>query len=360
MKSSRKIGANTSLTAVRRQPVALWLFGMCALVALMVIVGGATRLTDSGLSITEWKPVTGALPPMSASHWVEEFEKYKSIPEYEQVNFGMSLDDFKTIYWWEWGHRFLGRLIGIAFIVPLIFFVLTKRIARPLALPLFGLFVLGGLQGALGWYMVQSGLSDRVDVSQYRLAAHLGLAIILYGSMFWLALELISKQPAARDAGYLRYLSVALVVGVYLQIILGAFVAGLRAGKTFNSWPLMGGKFFPDGYFSASPKFIDLFETIAAVQFNHRIGAYLVGAVGIWIFILARRTTLQKRANMVLTFIVIQIVLGVWTVIAATPVALGLAHQAGALCLFTAVLYMAHGCTRSMEITVSSSSPAGT
>ncbi len=333
--------APTPATSAPRQ-IAVWLFIMCGLVALMVIVGGATRLTDSGLSITEWRPVTGAIPPLSEAAWQEEFAKYKTIPEYQQVNAGMSLDAFKVIYWWEWSHRFLGRLLGVAFFAPFLYFVAVGKARGALALKLGGLFVLGGLQGTLGWWMVSSGLADRVDVSQYRLAAHLGLAVLLFGAMFWLALDL---WPDEKPQGPRRFLpaSLALAAAVYAQIILGAFVAGLRAGHSFNTWPLMDGKFFPDGYFEGAPGFSDLFETMAAVQFNHRIGAYLVAAFSLWFWFVARKTALRDRASFVLHVVAVQIFLGVITVIAATPIGLGLLHQAGALILFAAALYAAHG-----------------
>lgn len=324
------------------RPVALWLFFMCALIAIMVIVGGATRLTDSGLSITEWAPVTGTVPPLSEAAWDEEFAKYKTIPEYKLVNAGMSLDQFKEIYWWEWGHRFLGRVIGIAFFIPFVFFVATGRARGWLAVKLGALFLLGGAQGALGWWMVSSGLSDRVDVSQYRLAAHLGLAIALFAAMFWLALDLSGKGRKSRALPIFPA-ALALAAGIYLQMILGAFVAGLRAGSMYNTWPLMDGKFFPDAYFSASPRFADLFETMAAVQFNHRIGAYLVAAGAVWFFLAARKSAIEERAQFVLFAVAIQVLLGVWTVIAGTPLGLGLLHQAGALALLAAALYAAHG-----------------
>ena len=329
--------------AARR--IAVWLFIMCGLVAAMVIVGGATRLTDSGLSITEWRPVTGAVPPLSEEAWLGEFEKYKTIPEYETVNFGMSLDEFKVIYWWEWGHRFLGRVIGLAFLFPLVFFVATKKTTPPLALKLFGLFILGGLQGALGWYMVQSGLADRIDVSQYRLAAHLSLAVVLFALMFWLALDLWPSPKVNAPRG-LFIGAAALSAGVFAQMMLGAFVAGLRGGRTFNSWPLMDGKFFPDGYFAGAPGFNDLFETIAATQFNHRIGAYLVAAGALWFWLAARKTSAGPRARLLLAAIGLQIVLGVWTLLAATPISLGLLHQAGALGVFGVALYTMHGIKR--------------
>ena len=339
-----------------RRLVAFWLFAMAALVALMVIVGGATRLTDSGLSIVEWRPVTGAIPPLSEAGWQAEFEKYKTIPEYEEVNWGMSLSAFKEIYWWEWGHRFLGRLIGIAFLLPLMFFAATRRIDRRLGAKLGGLFLLGGLQGAVGWWMVSSGLTERVDVSQYRLAAHLALAVLLFGAMFWLALDLVSRRKETRSN--LSPFAMALAIGVYLQMILGAFVAGLRAGRTFNTWPLMDGAFFPSGYFVDAPRWRDLFETAAAVQFNHRLGAYLLAAATLWLYLAARRTQMKRHAQFLLAAVALQVALGVWTVLAATPIALGLAHQAGAILVFAAALALAHGCSNSISITRSSASAA--
>jgi cytochrome c oxidase assembly protein subunit 15 len=346
----------TSQEIKSSRPVAIWLFAMCALVALMVIVGGATRLTDSGLSITEWRPVTGAVPPLSEADWLAEFEKYQTIPEYEQVNWGMSLGEFKQIYWWEWGHRFLGRLIGLAFLIPLIGFSIARRIDRSLAVKLAGIFVLGGLQGALGWWMVSSGLTDRIDVSQYRLAAHLSLAVALFAAMFWLALDLVSTQRMG--APKLRGPTLGFAFAVYLQMILGAFVAGLRAGRVFNTWPLMNGKVFPDGYFDGPPALNHLFETAAAVQFNHRLGAYLVGIGAIWVFSLCRGAQIEPRARLLAAAVFIQIALGVWTVLAATPIALGLAHQAGALLVLSAALYLAHGSMNSMEMTSGSASAA--
>lgn len=338
------------------KPVALWLFGMCAIIALMVVVGGATRLTDSGLSIVEWRPVTGAVPPLGEADWLAEFEKYQAIPEYEQVNWGMSLAEFKKIYWWEWGHRFLGRLIGIAFLLPLIFFAATKRIDRDLGWKLGGLFILGGAQGALGWWMVSSGLSERVDVSQYRLAAHLGLAVALFAAMLWIALDLVSSRRAKPEP--LAPFAAAFAVGVYLQMILGAFVAGLRAGRTFNTWPLMDGRIFPDGYFSGEPGLNDLFETAAASQFNHRLGAYALAIAALFLFASTRKSAVRGRARLVLAAVFLQIALGVWTVLAATPVALGLAHQGGALIVFAAALFLVHGCSRSIEMRLSSSRAA--
>jgi len=331
-------------TGADRRRISAWLVVMCALVALMVTVGGATRLTDSGLSIVEWRPVTGAIPPLSEARWISEFGKYKTIPEYALVNKGMSLEEFKEIYWWEWGHRFLGRLIGLAFLIPLLYFLLTRKLSRGLALKLGGLFLLGGAQGALGWWMVASGLSERIDVSQYRLAAHLALAVTLFGLMFWLALSLRDPGPGmqAPVSRKLRLAAVFLVGAVFLQVILGAFVAGLRAGRVFNTWPLMDGRFFPAGYFHGAPGLADLFETPAAAQFNHRIGAYLLAAGALWFALAARRTALQGPARLLLAGVVAQALLGIATLIAGTPIALGLAHQAFALIVFAAALHAAY------------------
>ena len=327
--------------------ISAWLFFMCALVMLMVIVGGATRLTDSGLSITEWKPVTGALPPLSEAHWLSEFEKYQRIPEYEQINFGMSLDEFKFIYWWEWGHRFLGRLIGFAFFVPFVFFLVSRQLSRGLAVKLFGLLLLGGLQGFMGWYMVKSGLSERVDVSQYRLAAHLSLAVILFALMAWIALDLRFRDRAHEGVALRPKKPMAtgaflLTGAIFIQIILGAFVAGLRAGSTFNSWPLMDGQFFPAAYFSATPKFADIFESVAAVQFNHRLWAYVTFAAAILFFLKARATPIMRYAGLLLFAVSAQAILGIFTLVLHTPLWLGLLHQAGAILVLFMAIVTAH------------------
>lgn len=322
--------------------VRLWLLLLAGLVALMILVGGATRLTDSGLSIVEWRPVTGAIPPLTEADWLAEFEKYKAIPEYERVNWGMSLSAFKEIYWWEWGHRFLGRLIGLVFALPFAWFLMARRINRKLGLRLAAILALGALQGAVGWWMVASGLTERIDVSQYRLAAHLGLALILFGAILWLVFDLGERQHGSTANGNFRLIAAALAVGVYLQMILGAFVAGLRAGRSYNTWPLMDGRFFPEGYFADGPRFADLFETAAAVQFNHRLGAYLLLAAATVFAILARRCQLGGLAAGLLAALVAQASLGIWTVLAATPISLGLAHQGGALVAFAIALRLTH------------------
>ncbi|MGB1087623.1 MAG: COX15/CtaA family protein [Alphaproteobacteria bacterium] len=325
--------------------VGLWLMFVCAFLAAIVLVGGLTRLTDSGLSITEWKPVTGMVPPLSVEDWQEEFSKYKQIPEYEIVNKGMSLDDFKTIFWWEWGHRFLARTVGIVFLVSFLYFLIRGRIEKA-AIPRFVfIFVLGGAQGALGWFMVSSGLTERVDVSQYRLAAHLGLAIIIYGYIFWSALPYLIGRGHEGPPGLA--MGARLLVGlVFLQIISGAFVAGIHAGRVYNTWPLMDGRFIPDGLFDMVPKGAAMFEDHLTAQFDHRMLAYVVLA-GIAALVYAgfeRRANLPKGAMTslwVLGAVALgQVVLGILTLIHVVPIGLAAAHQLGALVLFTAMLFV--------------------
>ena len=326
------------------RPVAVWLTLMTVLIAVMVCVGGATRLTDSGLSITEWDLVMGALPPLSNADWQEAFALYKQIPEYESVNAGMTLSAFKTIYWWEWGHRNLGRFIGLAYLLPLAWFTARGRVRGRLALVLWSLFLLICLQGAIGWYMVASGLSERVDVSQYRLALHLGTALVLFCLIFWQVLSLGGTKRAGVGLRGLALVGLALCFG---QVTLGAFVAGLRAGSTYNTWPLMDGRFVPEGYFGDPASALDPFERIAAVQFNHRIGAYLLLAFAIYFAWRAAKAGAGRYGAAVLAAVTGQAVLGIWTVVAAVPLSLGLAHQAGALVVLSAFVWSAYALTGS-------------
>lgn len=332
------------------RPVAIWLFCICALVVLMVVVGGATRLTDSGLSITEWKPVTGALPPLSDEAWQEELTKYQQTPEYERVNHGMSMSEFKAIYWWEWGHRLLGRLIGVAFFVPFMWFWLRGKIARPLMPHLLVLFVLGGLQGLMGWYMVMSGLVDRVDVSQYRLTAHLGLAIAIFSYSFWLGLGLVFPASGAAGRHGLGFKIAALVAGLsFFQILLGGFVAGLHAGRIYTTWPLMDGAFIPDALFFMEPWWLNLFESRLTVQFNHRMGAYLLLIASLvqvgWVLRVQGGVKVLRITSIhVAGFVVLQAGLGIWTLLMAVPIGLGLMHQCGALLVLSAAIVHMHQC----------------
>ena len=328
-----------------RRAIAIWLGCVAALVFIMVVVGGLTRLTESGLSITEWKPVTGALPPMSEEHWQAEFDLYRQIPQYQLINKGMSLAAFKTIYWWEWSHRFLGRLIGLAFFVPFVWFLVTRRVERALLPRLAGLFVLGGMQGVLGWWMVMSGLTERTEVSQYRLAAHLGLATLIYMALVWTVLDL-QRGKATRALGGVAKAALALVVFVFLQTILGAFVAGLRAGAVYNTWPLMDGAWLPDGLLRMSPLWHNFFENHLTVQFQHRIAAYLLLLAALWHWFAARKTAAAQGAGLLLLAIILQAMLGIWTVLWVVPIPLGAAHQAGALIVLTVALWHAHRAMR--------------
>jgi heme a synthase len=312
--------------------VTVWLWAIAVLIFCMVIVGGATRLTDSGLSITEWKPLLGAVPPWNEAHWLEAFEKYKLIPEYQIQNKGMSLEDFKFIYWWEWGHRFLGRIIGVAFIVPLVFFIVTHRIGKALWPRLAALFVLGGLQGALGWYMVSSGLAERIDVSQYRLAAHLTLAVLLFAAVVYTALRMANKHEMIWTTA--RAVALAFVVLLFVQVAAGGFVAGLDAGHASYTWPKMNDAFVPDGLSNLQPVWKNWFENALAVQFNHRLLAY-----GLWTFALVQALWLRSSSSL-LVFIAVsgQALLGIFTVLWQVPLTTALLHQGGALIVLTAAL----------------------
>lgn len=335
--SARQIAARPYIRA--------WLFAMAGLIFCMVIVGGATRLTDSGLSITEWKPLLGAIPPLTHEAWLEAFEKYRAIPEYQLVNKGMSLAEFEFIYWWEWGHRFLGRFIGIAFLVPFLFFWLTGRIERQLVPRLAALFVLGGMQGALGWYMVKSGLVDRVDVSQYRLAAHLTLATIIFAAIFWTGLGIGRAHPRGLPPVALRGLGiVALIIA---QVALGGFVAGLDAGLGYNTWPLMDGQIVPQGLLATEPLWRNFFENALTVQFQHRVMAYLV-ILAIFAHIAFSRLRRKQDQATIQTgrlmgaAVLVQAGIGIWTLLAHVPISLGLIHQGGALVLLAVALAHLH------------------
>lgn len=336
----------------RGRRVALWLFAVCALLALMVVVGGATRLTHSGLSITEWRPVTGIVPPLSDEAWNDAFAKYKEIPQYRLRNPGMSVDEFRDIYWWEWIHRLLGRLIGFVFLLPLVWFAVTRQLSRPLIVRLSFIFLLGAAQGALGWYMVQSGLANRIDVSQYRLAAHLGLAFLIFGFTFWTALDCLGplwRRPPApsseQSSKWLPAAAIAVFALVFGQILLGALVAGLKAGFLYNTWPLMGSRLWPEDYWSHAPWFANWGENAAAVQANHRVGAYiLVAAVaGIWVGARPKATGPLRRALDGLAALTgLQVALGIATLLSVVWLPLALLHQLAALALFAASINLVH------------------
>jgi cytochrome c oxidase assembly protein subunit 15 len=322
-----------SLRAVR-----LWLWSVAGLVFLMVLVGGATRLTESGLSITEWKVITGILPPLTHAAWLVEFEKYKQIPQYAELFPTMTLGQFQTIFFWEWGHRILGRVIGLAFALPLAFFWIRGVLPRALKPKLVGLLALGGLQGAVGWWMVKSGLTGRVEVAQERLAIHLLLASITLTFLVWLAVGLKPKATEAmRAASRLKAASVALVVLTLAQIGLGGLVAGLRAGYTYNTWPLMDGRFIPplENLGRLSPFWANLVDNVTTVQFNHRMTAYALFALALWHAFDALRnaggTSAAKRAVVVAGLVACQAIIGIVTLVYVVPLHAALTHQGFAM-----------------------------
>jgi cytochrome c oxidase assembly protein subunit 15 len=316
--------------------VRLWLYAIAFLVFCMVIVGGATRLTDSGLSITEWRPLLGAIPPLSEADWLSAFEKYKLIPEYQIQNRGMALSEFKFIYWWEWAHRFLGRFIGVAFALPLIYFTLTRRIERTLWPKLLALFILGGAQGALGWYMVSSGLVDRIDVSQYRLAAHLTLAALIFAAIIWAAKGVRRKRQHPSSSG--DWFAILLVALILLQIAAGGFVAGLDAGQGFATWPKMDGHWIPSGLWVMAPGWKNIFENAMTVQFNHRIIAYVLLLAAV---MHAWRSRTQPAAILACA-VLAQACLGILTLLLHVPLAAALVHQAGAMIVLALAVWNLH------------------
>jgi cytochrome c oxidase assembly protein subunit 15 len=320
------------------------------LIFLMVVVGGITRLTLSGLAITEWKPVIGIIPPLSAADWAAEFAKYKQIPEYQAVHSGMTLAEFKGIFFWEYLHRLLGRLIGATFAVPFFWFLARRQLPRRLAPGLAAILMLGFAQGALGWYMVESGLTDRVEVSQYRLVAHLGLALAIYGAILWTALGIVRGPPASAPrssagSGW-RRAGEAVLALVTVTILAGGFVAGTRAGLTYNTFPLMDGSIVPAGYAQLHPFYLNWFENIAAVQFDHRLLAVTVAASVLLMWAAGLHARLPDPARLALHLLLLaatlQIALGISTLILVVPIPLAAAHQAGAVLLLSAVIYFRH------------------
>jgi heme a synthase len=316
---------------------------VAALVFLLVSVGGATRLTGSGLSITEWKPIMGMVPPLSEADWHDAFDKYRQIPQYQQVNKGMSLGAFKRIFWWEWTHRFLGRLVGFAFLVPFLALLAFGRIPRTLLPRLVGIFALGGLQGFIGWYMVSSGLVDRISVSQYRLAVHLGLAILILGALLWVALSLDERRGRRGAAAAPSGGAAAITALLFVQILLGALVAGMKAGMGYNTWPLMDGQLIPNGLGIMQPWYLNLFENAMTVQFNHRVVAYVAVLAVAWHTRSVLRASGDARvrgtAIALAVGTLLQVMLGIWTLLAQVPLSLGLAHQAGAAALFAVAIW---------------------
>ena len=303
------------------QWVTTWLWFMMLLVIVMIGFGGATRLTNSGLSITEWLPIRGAIPPLSNAAWLSEFEKYKQIPEFLVEHPDMELSGFKFIYFMEWGHRQLGRIIGLVYALPFFWLAFRRELPDGKAWRFLAILLLIGLQGAIGWWMVYSGLQDgRVSVSQYRLATHLGVAFVILGFLYCTWRDNKEHWPAKTYKVAFKRRTATLAALIYLQIISGAFVAGTSAGKSYNTWPLMDGGFVPDGYFIMSPFWRNIFENIPAIQFNHRILAYIIFALAIWVFFTTRNrhTAVHKRSSRLLLLVLVQVALGIWTLLNAT------------------------------------------
>jgi cytochrome c oxidase assembly protein subunit 15 len=340
---------SASYTEIRL--VRIWLIAVAALIAAMVLVGGATRLTESGLSIVEWKPVTGALLPLTETEWTQAFEAYKTIPQYRQLNSGMSLDEFKTIFWWEWSHRLLGRVIGVAYLLPFLWFLWRGAVGGELKRRLWGIFALGALQGAVGWWMVASGLSERVEVSQYRLATHLVLALLIFAGIVWTLRRLGEAAPFTAPSR-LKIGAVVLLVLTFVQLYLGALVAGLRAGKIYNTWPDIDGGFIPSAarLFFDTPWWRNLFENTLTVQFEHRMVAYTLFVLAILHAVDAVRSRADRAvtsgALRLLGAVTLQATLGILTLINQVPIDLALTHQAVAIVVLTLAVFQAERLTR--------------
>ena len=324
-----------------------WLYLLFALVVIMIAVGGLTRLTDSGLSITEWRPLTGALPPMNEADWQAEFAKYQAIPEFQIENKWMQLEDFKVIYWWEWGHRQLGRVIGLVWAAGFLFFWLSKRIPPGWTGRLVLVGALGGAQGAVGWWMVASGLTGSMtDVASYRLAIHLGLAFVILGFIAWYAMMLGREERdlmQARRGREARLFSLATgwMHFVFLQILLGALVAGIDAGRSYTDWPLMGGQVIPPGAMMMEPAWRNFFENPGTVQFIHRIVGYLLAGFTIMVWMRGRRSAnrrTQAAFNIAALALALQVALGIYTVITAAPWPVAIAHQLGAVAVWVLII----------------------
>ncbi len=333
-----------------RPAVAYWLYIVAALVFAMVLLGGATRLTQSGLSMVDWRPLMGAIPPLGEAAWQDLFRQYQSYPEYRAINRGMSLAEFKTIFWFEYAHRLLGRGIALVFFLPFAWNLARRRLERPLALRLLGVLLLGGVQGLVGWWMVKSGLVEDPEVSQYRLATHLSLALVIYLCILWLALGL--GDVGARERAPPRpWFALLVGLAVLVQAVSGALVAGLDAGLLHNTFPTMTGAWVPDELFDLQPWWLNHFENATTVQFNHRVGAMavvlLVGAL-VWRCRRAGRAA-RRAANWLLAAVLLQFVLGVVALVHMVPTSLGVAHQAGALLLLTAWLVTLNSLARPRE-----------
>ena len=335
--------------------IAYWLFFCAAVIFGMILLGGVTRLTESGLSMVDWKPLMGVIPPISEADWQHMFAKYKQFPEYQKVNMGMSLEAFKSIFMYEYLHRVLGRLIGIIFILPFLYFYITKRIKKGLTPKLIIMLIGGGFQGLLGWYMVKSGLVDQPDVSQYRLTAHLGAAVLIFGFILWTAFGLVnetSQQP--KDLSIFSYSLSGLI---FLMILSGGLVAGTKAGYAYSTWPLMGDSFIPSGLYSMSPLWLSAFEDITTIQFNHRIFAYCIVLLVVLFAIKALKANIQGAARtglfVLIGLLILQVTLGISTLIYHVPIPIAAAHQVVAVALLSASLFISHCLSQAGDNSVS-------
>ncbi|MBM3510282.1 MAG: heme A synthase [Alphaproteobacteria bacterium] len=335
--------------------IATWLLGCAGLVFVMVVLGGLTRLTHSGLSIVEWKLVSGILPPLSEAAWQASFEAYQRFPEYRQLNRGMTLADYKDIYWLEYLHRLLGRAIGLVYVVPLVYFAVTATLGRALLTKLGLLLVLGGAQGVLGWLMVASGLVDRPDVSHYRLAAHLGLAVVIFGALLWVALDLRATPsrrsratlPLCEGEGRERGLAGLALALVFVTIVSGALVAGLDAGLVYNTFPLIEGEWLPAGLLAEAPWYLNFVENRMTIQFQHRWLALATAALVCFLWWRGRAGDRAGRwRDIALGLALLQVGLGIATLVLAVPIGLGVLHQANALLLFGAMVAQVHALGR--------------
>ncbi|MEO5379043.1 MAG: COX15/CtaA family protein [Magnetococcus sp. DMHC-6] len=328
--------------------IAQWLFICSGLVVAMLALGGLTRLTGSGLSMVEWKPITGIIPPMNLADWQDLFSKYQQSPEFRHINHGMDLNGFKEIFWLEFLHRLLGRLIGFVFFMPFIYFLVTKKIDRPLAIKLGGMFVLGGLQGVMGWLMVKSGLVANPHVSAYRLTAHLALAFLVYALMMWTAFGLYFGQqipsPRVQLPKGLQHGSWGVLSLVSITAMSGGFVAGAKAGFSYNTFPLMGGQWFPEAYWDLQPAWLNIFENIPAIQWNHRLLATITFGSILAFWFWSRKQNLPRLVGMSTHFLllaaILQIALGISTLLLRIPIALASLHQVGAILVFTLILFI--------------------
>ncbi len=332
--------------------IILWLLAGCFLIYAMVVIGGITRLTHSGLSMVEWNMIVGSMPPMSDADWQVPFEKYQASPEYKIINNQFSLQEFKSIYWWEFIHRMLGRTIGVVFLIPFFYFLIKKKFDRPFLKKMFVLLLLGALQGVLGWFMVKSGLQKEPHVSHYRLAAHLISAFTVFGFTFWYAMDLLYPKTSAQDdvSKKVKLLGKITFSVIVLQIIYGALTAGLKAGLFYNSFPKMGPAFFPDTIVSFEPFWKNFLENPSGVQFMHRYIAYAVVIMVVFLWETSRRMQLSRlqrvASNVMLGVVCVQFLLGIITLLYAVPITMGVLHQTGAFVLFASALFFMHSLSK--------------